>query len=273
MVIVIRKENERGQKMKNKFISAFAAIAMVAVSLTPVSAEWHPSQAQGGVSVPEGSSEVEDTNGNKITVTTSSSVAESGVPAILISPVSAPVDPLTTTIYNKALKVSGKNTDAFLSEFGSLQTDVQSKLKEIAGNTAKSEDLEMLSMFDVTANELAKQSIGDGSVNVTASVPGVKASGKYVVVHFTSESTAEVLQSSWADGTVTFTMGSSFSPVMVLSYNEGSAKKDNSGKVADTSDNGNTLLYAGVMATALVAAGIVFFKTRKKAGQDSTSLS
>ena len=27
MVIVIRKENERGQKMKNKFISAFAAIA------------------------------------------------------------------------------------------------------------------------------------------------------------------------------------------------------------------------------------------------------
>lgn len=254
--------------MKNKLISAFAAIAMMAVSFTPIMAEWHPSQAQTGVDVPAGSKTVTTSSGKALTVTTGS-VSEDDE-AIVISTVSNTTDATTKAIYNKALQFSSKSTDAFLSEFGSLQTDVQAKLKEIAGSNAKSDDLEMLGMFDVHATEAAKAAIGEGgTVDITVSISGVKASGKYVAVHFTSESTAEVIPCTAGDGTVTFTMGQSYSPVMILSYTEGSStSKSSSSKTANTSDESNVALYAGIMVAAVVAAGVVFFTTRKKVGQD-----
>lgn len=256
--------------MKNKLISFFAAVAVAAASFTPVMAEWHPSQAQTGVSIPADASEI-TVGDSKILVTTDATKFTTDEPVILVSTVSAPKDSLTTTVYNEALKAGSKSIDEFLSKYG-VQTAVNDKLKEIAGSTAKSEDLVMLGMVDVTANDPAKAIINANSpAQITFSLNGVKADGKYVAVHFTSESSAEVLPASWGDETFTVTM-TNFSPVMILSYKQGSsatdAAKNNTGKTANTSDNSNTMLYAGIMVVAVVAAGIVFFTTRKKKGQD-----
>lgn len=271
-VVAIRKERKENRRlfMKNKLISFLAAITVAAASFTPVMAEWHPSQAQTGVTVPEGSETI--TVGDKqISVTTDAAKYNTTDPVILVSPVSAPHDALTTTVYNDALKAGSQSIDAFLTKYG-VQAAVNAKLKEIAGETAKSEDLVMVGMADVTANDAAKAIINETNpANITLAMSGIKASGKYIAVHFTSETSAEVLPASWADGSITVTM-SSFSPVMILSYNEGSsaadAAKKNTGKTANTSDNSNVLLYGGIMAVAVVAAGIVFFSTRKKSGQD-----
>lgn len=252
--------------MKNKLISAFAAIAMMAVSFTPIMAEWHPSKGQTGVSVPEGSQTV-TVNGTTLDVVASNTLNENKA-MIAVSDVSSTKNETTKAIYNKALEFSSKGTDAFLSEFGSLQTDVQKALKEIAGSNAKSEDLEMFALFDVDATQLAKDAIADGTVNITVALSGAKSSDKYVAVHFKDASTAEVIPCTAGDGTVTITMGNSFSPVMILSYSEGSSTSKSSSKTANTSDESNVALYAGIMVAAVVAAGVVFFTTRKKVGQD-----
>lgn len=251
--------------MKNKFVSALATLAVVAASFTPVMAEWHPSKGQSGVEIPDSSTTIKvgDTD---VAVTTNRNYSEG--PAIIVTPESNPVDPYTTTVYNKALQYSGKSVDAFLAEYG-VQAAVNEELKNKVGSSAKSADLDMLAMFDVTANQAALDLINTaGSATFTVSVSGVKASGTYIAVHFKDDGSAEVIPCTAGDGTVTLTM-SSFSPVMILSYKEGSSTKPaTAGKTANTSDNNNVMLYAGIMGVAIVAAGVVFFSTRKKKGQD-----
>lgn len=247
--------------MKSKFISAVASVALAATMMTNVNAEWHPSQGQDDVTVNEQNSQI--TIGDSTIRVTSDPIADTGEPLIWVLSKSETTNADTKRIYEEAL--ASTSTDNFLSKYDGLQQTVLEALRAKVGNDAKSEDLEMLSLFDIDANTLARELISqNGSVPITLSVPGIQTDGTYIVVHWKDDGTTEILEDSVpAEGQITVNM-STFSPVMILSYIEGSSVNNNTGNGADTSDSNNVLLFGGVLAVAVIAGGALIITRKKK---------
>lgn len=198
--------------------------------LLPLHAEdWHPSQTNDVISIPSGY-ETEVVNGTPLIITTDTSYQFKEEPAVIVSPASSPIDSYTTEVYQNALSFSGKSTDTYLSSFSGLQAEVDSKLKELMGDKAITNNLRIHSIFDVWANEVARRIINEqGYVNVTVSLHGISKNNKYIAVHFPNASAnPEVIPCSWDDGMVTLTLGTEFSPVMLLSYETRKADPDTS---------------------------------------------
>lgn len=181
--------------------------------------EWHPSKTNTGITIPVGY-ETETVNGTQLIITTDTSYQYKEEPAVIVSPVSSPIDVYTTEVYNKALTYSGKLTDDYLNSYPGLQKQAEVKVKELAGDNASTNNLRIHSIFDVWANEVARRIINEqGYVNVTVSLPGISSSSKYIAVHFPNNSSnPEVIPCTWREGIITLTLGTEFSPVMILSY-------------------------------------------------------
>lgn len=236
------------------------SLLLLACSLTllPVHAEdWHPSQSNQVISIPEGY-ETEEVNGTPLIITTDTSYQFKEEPAVIVSPAVSPIDSYTTEVYNDALSYSGKSTDTYLNSFNGLQSQVENKLHELMDSTARTNNLRIHSVFDVWANDVARRIINEqGYVNVTVALHGISKNNKYIAVHFPNSSKdPELIPCSWDEGIITLTLGTEFSPVMILSYETRKADPD-------TSVQGKKEYNAGYFLPVLFTPCIFLLKRKK----------
>lgn len=200
------------------------------LTLLPLQAEdWHPSQSNQVISIPEGYETVE-VNGTPLIITTDNSYQYKEEPAVIVSPAVSPIDSYTTEVYNNALSYAGKSTDTYLYSYNGLHSQIENRLHELMGNSASTNNLRIHSVFDVWANDVARRIINEqGYVNVTVALHGITKNNRYIAVHFPNNSKdPEVIPCTWDEGMVTLTLGTEFSPVMILSYETRKADPDTS---------------------------------------------
>ena len=187
--------------MKNRFISLFLALAMVFVSLTPVMADdkYYSSPSQDGVhgtgTTTIGGRTIEVVNDRKL-------LEDSNYPYVVVSTVDAAQG------YTKSIQeeLNSKGLDKFLSDHG---ISPKEGLK-----------LETVALFDVDANQKAKDLLEEGnSVGViyVSNVAGVKKGDKVSALHFKSDGNYEPLDCEAVGENSIFIDGlTSFSPILIV---------------------------------------------------------
>lgn len=145
------------------------------------------------------------------------------------------------------------STESFLNKFDGLLDRVIETIKnvitaatdgdesgdDVSDDEASVDEWTALALFDVSANQVAKDAIGeDGSVELTVELDGVHEDSKVFGLHFIGEVTdpdsvrdalengddstsldfeeVEILEVTPGEGQVTFSMKNSFSPVMIM---------------------------------------------------------
>ncbi|MCD8131040.1 MAG: hypothetical protein LUE16_07150 [Lachnospiraceae bacterium] len=227
----------------------------------------------------------------------------------------------TNLVYEAASK--SENTESFLGKFDGLVEQVTETIRELIAATTEEyqdasdvpdeevsvSDYSPLALFDVSANQAAKDAIGEnGTVTLTVALDGAHEDSRMFGLHFKgeedTEAAREALENDFdnailnydveifavtpGEGTATFTMSNSFSPVMIMIQETAVATEESAeeeaaaeeteetaeeataetAEVAETSEEsssqGNLVLWIVIIIIILAVIIYLIMKNRKK---------
>lgn len=197
-----------------------------------------------------------------------------GLAAVLVFGMSAQAAPSVNTSNSQVGKLEGERTDVkveAVENTAAISTALvtEAALKELGTEYAEgTKKVEVAGSFDLKIVEDSAK----GS-EVTVAVAGVKAANNYKLFHFTDDFSRiiEVITPVVADGKITFKLGDSASPFVLVDMGEKAPaptnppSNDDDSKPQETSPavapkTGETVPAAGIMALVLMAGAVICAK-------------